>query len=190
MKIKKSNKFVEFFKRFGVYVVAGAIMLAVALTFSITAIVNSLPDAVDVGGPNLKFSLPMTNPTILKDFSSTALQENTTLNQWEAHLALDLQSEDNLVYSVLDGTVTEVKYDYMTGNVVTITHANGLVSYYSSLGEDVLVKVGDTVKGGTQIGKATATANSELLMGDHLHFSMTLNNDKVDPNNYLDLQNK
>ncbi len=190
MKVNKPNKFKEFFKRFGVYVAAGVIVLAVSLTFAITAIVNSNREVVDVGGNNVKFSLPMNDPSIIKDFSSTTLQENTTLNQWEAHLALDLTSEDGLVYSVLDGTVSKVGYEYNYGNYVEITHANGLVSYYYSLGKDLLVKQGDKVVGGTQIGSAAKSASDELDMGNHLHFYMTLDDNKVDPNNYLDLQNK
>lgn len=191
MEIKKSNRVKEFFKRFGVYVAAGVLVLGIAMTFTITALVNhNGEEGVDVGGKNIAFVLPMSNPTILKDYSSTELQENTTLNQWEAHLAIDFTSEDKLVYAVYDGTVADVSYDYLTGNTVTIKHKDGFVSYYSSLGKDVLVKKGDTVKTGQKIGSADETASGETDLGAHLHFMMTQNDSKVDPNNYLDLANK
>ncbi len=190
MNIKRKNKFVEFFKRFGVYIGVGAIVLAVTLTFAITAAVNSNKDVVDVGGNSLKVSLPMEAPTIVKDFSSTALQENTTLNQWEAHLAIDMTSENNKVYSIMDGTVTKVDYDYLIGNTIEVTHKDGLVSYYCSLDKDALVKVGDSVKSGDQLGTTGLTASAEKDLNAHLHFYMTLNGEEVDPNNYLDLQNK
>lgn len=190
MNIKKNNRFVEFFKRFGVYIGVGVVVLAVTLTFAITAIVNSNRDVVDVGGNNVKVSLPMDTPTIVKDFSSTALQENTTLNQWEAHLAIDMTSESNKVYSIMDGTVTKVEYDYLIGNMVEVTHKDGLVSYYCSLDKDALVKVGDSVKSGDQLGTTGLTASAETDLKQHLHFYMTLNGEEVDPNNYLDLQNK
>ena len=190
-KNKKPNKFVEFFRRWGVYVVAGAMVLAIGLTFGITALVNSgTDDVVDVGTNRMQFSMPMSNPTILKEYSSTALQRNDTLAEWSAHLAIDMTSDDKNVYCVLDGTVSEVYYKYETGNTVVITHANGLVSYYSSLADDVLVKKGDKIKGGTQLGQASASCGDELLTGEHLHFYMTLDGKKVDPNNYLDLENK
>lgn len=190
MNIKKNNKFVEFFKRFGVYIGVAVVVLAVSLTFAITAVVNSNRDVVDVGGNNVRISLPMDSPTIVKDFSSTALQENTTLNQWEAHLAIDMTSESNKVYSIMDGTVTKVDYDYLIGNTVEVTHKDGLVSYYSSLDKEILVKEGDIVKAGDQLGVASLSASAETDLDAHLHFYMMLNDNEVDPNNYLDLQNK
>ncbi len=183
------TKIKEFFGRFGVYVAAGAMVLAVSLTFLITALVGG-KNAVNVSGPTLSFSLPMSNPTIIKDYSSTALQENITLNQWEAHLAIDLTSEDGHVYSVLDGKVTKVDDDYMKGTTVTITHADGLVSVYSSLEKNLLVTEGQQVKGGQRIGDASKSAADEAEQDAHLHFYMLKDDQKVDPNNYLDLQNK
>ena len=48
MTIKKTNKFVEFFKRFGVYVGVGVVVVGVSLTFAITAIVNAGKGTVPV----------------------------------------------------------------------------------------------------------------------------------------------
>lgn len=192
MQVKKRNRFVEFFKRFGLYVVAGALVFAIALTFMITALVNK-DNTIDVDGPTSAATLPMNNLEILKDFSSTSLQENPTLNEWAAHLAIDMTSKDSdyRVFAVMDGEVASVYYDYLEGNTVVIDHGNGLVSYYSSLGGDVLVKKGDKVKSGDQIGNAGKTAAGELhFENEHLHFCMTQDNSKVDPNNYLDLENK
>lgn len=190
MNIKKTNKFVDFFKRFGVYVGVGIVVLGVSLTFAITAIVNANKTTVPTGNKPLQFVLPMSSPTVIKDYSDSALQKNETLNQWEAHLALDLTSEDNLVFAVLDGTVSEVFNEHLEGTTIKITHANGYVTYYGSLADDVLVKAGDTVKAGDKIGTASKTAAAEAGMGEHLHFYMTYNDTDVDPNNYLDLQNK
>lgn len=191
MTIKKTNKFVEFFKRFGVYVGVGVVVVGVSLTFAITAIVNAGKGTVPViNDKPLQFVLPMSNPTVIKDFSDTALQKNETLNQWEAHLALDLTSEDNLVFAVLDGTVSDVFSEHLEGKTIKITHANGYVSYYGSLADEVMVKVGDTVKAGDKLGTASKSAAAEAGMGEHLHFHMTYNDADVDPNNYLDIQNK
>ena len=52
------------------------------------------------------------------------------------------------------------------------------------------VKVGDKVESGQKIGTADETAVGEQDMGAHLHFAMKLNDKFVDPNNYLDLQQK
>lgn len=189
MNIKKRNRFAEFFKRFGVYVGVGIVVLGISLTFAITAIVNS-GKTVPTGNKPLKFQLPMSSPTVIKDYSDTALQKNETLNQWEAHLALDLTSEDNLVFAVLDGTVSEVFNEHLEGTTIKITHANGYVTYYGSLADDVKVKEGDVVKAGDQLGSASKSAAAEAGMGEHLHFYMTYNEKDVDPNNYLDIANK
>lgn len=191
MNIQGKNKFVEFLKRFWVYIGAAVVIVVVALTFGIMALTATpqVPDVPVVTKP-LEFSLPMQNASIIKDFSSTELQENKTLNQWEAHLSIDFASENSAVFAVLDGTVESVNNSYLHGNIITIKHADGFVSEYSSLGKELLVKVGDKVTGGQKIADADNTAAGETDLGSHLHFTLTKDGQKVDPNNYLDLQNK
>ena len=58
------------------------------------------------------------------------------------------------VISVLDGKVTNVKEDEILGNVIEITHNTNLITYYYSL-KDVTVSIGNEVKAGTILGKAT-----------------------------------
>lgn len=187
MEISKENGFVEFLKKYGIYAVVGIVVFAIALTFTLVAALHhSVPASVEP----LIFKSPMANATLVKDFSNKELQKNETLNQWEAHLAIDLTSENNDVYSVLAGEVTSVDYDYLEGNIVTIKHSNGFVSQYSSLSNDGLVKVGTKVEAGDKIGEASESANGELEFGAHLHFKLQQNNVFVDPNDYLDLQQK
>ncbi len=187
MEITKKNSFVEFIKKFWVYLVVGVVVFAVALTFTLLATLNG---AAPTGTTNLDFYMPMNNASVIKDFSDSQLQENETLNQWEAHLAVDLTSENSEVFSVLAGTVASVEYDYLNGYTITIDHADGFQSIYSSLQEEVLVKEGDKVSAGQQIGNASDSAQGELDLGSHLHFTLMLNDDHVDPNDYLDLQEK
>ncbi len=187
MEIGKENKFVEFLKKYGIYVVVGVVVFAVALTFTLLAALNG---SVRTGGGTLDFTLPMNNATVVKDYSDTALQENSTLNQWEAHLAVDLTSEDSDVFAVYDGTVASVGYDYLSGYTITISHSDGFLSIYSSLAEEVEVEEGDKVVAGEKIGSASESAEGELDMGAHLHFTLMLNDDYVDPNDYLSLQLK
>ncbi len=187
MEISKKNAFVEFIKKFWVYLIVGVVVFAVALTFTLLATLNNAkPTSIS----NLEFGLPMNNASIIKDFSDTELQENETLNQWEAHLSIDLASDSNEVFSVLDGTVASVSYDFLNGYTVTIDHADGFQSIYSSLDENVLVKEGDKVSAGQQIGNASDSAQGELDLGSHLHFTLLLNDNHVDPNTYLNLQEK
>ena len=188
MEISNKNGFVEFVKRYGVYAIVGIVMFAIALTFTLAATLGaSTPTSTT---PTLSFSLPMQNAMIVKDYSATELQKNDTLNQWEAHLAIDMTSENKEVFSVLDGEVVSVDYDFLDGNTVTIKHTNGFISEYSSLSNENLISVGSKVVAGQKIGEASETASSELDLGSHLHFAMKLNNKTVDPNDYLDLQQK
>lgn len=186
MEIRKENKFKNFFKRYGAIALAGVFTVAIALTIALTV----TDQGSEVSTTNLDFQVPMNNAEILKDYSDTDLQFNEVLNRWEIHLGIDFTSADTAVFSVLDGTVTSVSNNSLEGNVVEITHSNGFVSVYSSLADDLLVREGDTVQKGTQIGNASNTAGREVEEGNQLHFVLLLNGEEVDPNNYLDLQNK
>lgn len=187
MEITKKNGFVEFIKKYGMYAVIGIVIFAIALTFTLAATLSkSAPTSVET----LSFSMPMTDAVVVKDYSDTELQKNATLNQWEAHLAVDLTSQSNDVFAVLPGEVTKVEYDFLKGNTVTIKHANGFTSTYASLAGENLIKQGAKVGAGEKIGEVSQTASGELDLGAHLHFSMMLNNNIVNPNDYLDLQQK
>lgn len=138
----------------------------------------------------ITFAMPMNNATIIKDFTDLKLEYNPTLDRWEAHKYMDITSEDLSVMSVLDGKVLSVEYDYLTGYVIQIEHDDGFISSYASLSEDVKVKVGDSVQRGQVIGSASSLAASSSSYGDHLEFMLMKNNKKIDPNNYLDFQQK
>ena len=191
MEIRKDNKFYTFVKRFGIYILAAFIVLAVAITATVVGVVTSKKDnPVDVGNQPLSFGLPVANSTIIKDYSDTKLQFNETLDKWEAHLSVDLTSEDPAVMAVLDGTVSDVYYKYMSGYTIEIEHADGFKSIYSSLDENVEVKKGDKITKGQKIGKMSTSAAAESTYGAHLDFTLMLNGQEVDPNNYISLQNK
>lgn len=187
MEIEKKNGFIEFIKKYGMFVAVGVVVFAIALTFTLVA---ALHETVPTNTANLTFRLPMENANVIKDFSDTELQNNETLNQWEAHMSIDLTSENNDVFAVLDGTVASVSYSFLEGHTIEIEHASGFTSIYSSLDENILVKEGDKVSAGQKIGTAGESASGELDLGNHLCFTMLLNDKSVDPNNYLDLQQK
>lgn len=187
MEIQKKNRFVEFFKTYGMYCAVGLMVFVIALTFTLVATLNS---GVQTSVDNLNFALPMQEALLIKDFSNQELQKNDTLNQWEAHLGVDLAGDKSDVYSVLDGKVVMAEYDLLEGYTVEIQHSNGIMSIYSSLDENLLVKVGDSVGAGQKIGSASESANGEADLGGHLHFSMKRDGKYVDPNDYLDLQAK
>ena len=148
------------------------------------------PVTVPSGNDAIVFVLPVDSPELIKGFSSTELMYNETLGQWESHKAVDLKSENLKVYAVMSGKVTNVVKNYENGTTITISHDNGFVSVYSSLDADVLVAVDDVVNKGQEIAKMSSSSANEQSQGNHLHFELFKNGEKVDPANYLTLENK
>lgn len=185
------EKVKEYFVKYGyiALIVVAMIIMATAIAIGTVAASNS-SQVEETNTTTTTFYNPVMNFTLVKDFSDKELMYNETLNQWEAHKAVDLSvSEGSGVYAVLDGTVTSVTNDYLHGTVITITHDNGLVTKYASLDENPKVQENDKVERGQEIGSATTSAENEKL-GARLQFSVFKDGVAVDPNNYLDLGTK
>jgi len=135
---------------------------------------------------DIKFVNPLKNVEVVKDYSQTKLQFNSTLKQWEAHKAVDLKGNvGDEVLAVSGGKVVSVETSHLLGTTVTIEHASGFKTVYASLNEKVNVKAGDTVKSGEVIGTLDNTAKGELEEGVHLHFELLKDGKKIDPNLYF-----
>lgn len=184
----------KFFKKYG-YWVGLSISLAVLITV-VTIAVTMKPaaepdDFTPVDTPTISFSNPVTELNLVKNYSNSALQYNSTLKLWQAHKAVDFAADEGTeVYAVMDGKVTEVTYNYLMGNIVKLDVGGGITVVYASLASDVPVKVGDTVEKGGVIGKVSNTAKSEANDGPHLHLEVLLNGESVDPALYLDISEK
>lgn len=196
--MKNNNtKTKKFFKKFGAYILAGCLAITIVLTLTLTLRGNGNIDdtlnnepVVDVDTKPLVFSLPLEGATLEKGFSSTALMFNSTLKHWEAHKAVDLvSSTSKIAVACLEGTVRKVEKTYAFGTTIQIEHKEGFVSTYSSL-SDSLVKVGDVVSAGQNLGEISTSAANEMAQGDHLHFILEKDGVKVDPTSYLELSNK
>ena len=85
------------------------------------------------------------------------------------------------VLSAGAGTVTFVGQISGYGNVVEITHANGLVTRYGHLSA-FLVKEGQSVQTGTPIARVGSTGRST---GPHLHFEVRRTDNAIDPAPFL-----
>lgn len=80
------------------------------------------------------------------------------------------------VYAAASGTIQRVKYGYNFGggNLITILHVNGVVTYYGHL-MTIFVKPGDKVNIGDRIalmGGNTGTIGDGISTGCHTHFEV------------------
>ena len=79
------------------------------------------------------------------------------------------------------GTVTIAGRQRGYGNVIYIDHGAGLSTRYGHLSQ-IDVKIGQTVTRGQTIGLVGSTGRST---GPHLHYEVRINNQPVDPRQYL-----
>ncbi|MEM7002725.1 MAG: peptidoglycan DD-metalloendopeptidase family protein [Pseudomonadota bacterium] len=104
----------------------------------------------------------------------------TGQNAW--HSGVDFAGKDGSdVIAVASGVVTFSGKRYGYGNLVEISHANGLVTRYAHH-KEVLVNTGDVVKKGDAIGIMGSTGRST---GPHVHFEVLRNGRHVDPAKYV-----
>ncbi len=79
------------------------------------------------------------------------------------------------------GTVTIAGRERGYGNVIYVDHGAGLSTRYGHLSQ-IDVKIGQTVTRGQTIGLVGSTGRST---GPHLHYEVRINNQAVDPRQYL-----
>lgn len=194
MEMKKRSGFSKFFGRYGFYAIAGALVVAVGLTLALTLPTTSNldpDDEIPTGVTPITWTLPMQGASIGLNYSATEIDWNQSLGEWAAHLAVDfIAGESDLVFAVADGTVASIETTYSDGTIIIIEHKDGYKSVYKSLGNAPKVKIGDKVTKGQEIGAASDSAGDEVLEGKHLHLELYKDGQKVDPNNYLDLEEK
>ena len=119
-------------------------------------------------------------------YAMDSLGYNPTTRDWRTHNGVDIAAEEgSKVCAAAEGTVYTVYEDDTMGMTVVIRHQDGYITKYASLASEVMVKAGDAVAMGQQIGYVGNTALLESAIGDHLHFSVTRNDEPVDPAEFL-----
>jgi len=94
------------------------------------------------------------------------------------HSGLDIAAPaGSPVRAPADGRVVEVGDYFFNGRTVFIDHGRGLVTMYCHLSR-IDVQTGQTLRRGEQIG---AVGSSGRVTGAHLHWSVSLNDTRVDP---------
>jgi len=101
----------------------------------------------------------------------------------QVHLGFDLAVTANVpIVAAQRGVVVHADYLGIYGNCVILDHGLGVQSLYAHL-SSIDVKPGDRVEKGQTIGRSGMTG---LAGGDHLHFTMLVNGQPVNPVEWWD----
>ena len=99
-----------------------------------------------------------------------------------AHTGLDIAAPAGTkILAVADGVVTHSSRMGSYGNLVIISHGNGVETYYAHCSK-LLVKKDQKVTAGQNIALVGSTGNST---GNHLHLEVRVNGKPVNPQKYL-----
>lgn len=146
-----------------------------------TVLSNATDEIVEVGTKNVgigtgSFLVPMSHYTFTSGFKW----------RWgRLHSGVDLAADEGTpVYAADHGKVI-VAEDSGNGygKYIILDHRNGYKTLYGHNSE-LLVSVGDVVAKGDRIALSGNTGNST---GPHLHFEIHVNDEKVDPQQYITL---
>ncbi len=99
-----------------------------------------------------------------------------------AHQGMDIAAPNGTtIKAAADGTVTYAGWLGGYGNLVIISHGNGIQTYYGHCSK-IYVSVGTQITAGDSIAAVGSTGNST---GNHLHFEIRKNGSQVNPQKYL-----
>ena len=99
-----------------------------------------------------------------------------------SHTGLDIATATGTgIKAAASGTVTFAGWKGSYGNLMVITHGNGVQTYYGHCSA-LYVTAGTSVSQGQTIGAVGSTGNST---GPHLHFEIRKNGVAYNPQNYL-----
>lgn len=200
----KMKKFVK--KNSYALVVSACVLLAVTMigigvssipTQNENVIIDNVPttkptvpedDVPTASDQIISFVMPIKEANISKEYAENHLLEDKTTGFWQAHMAIDFKAtEGTKVLSVYDGVVEKIENSMMDGLTITIKHSDNLKSVYKCLSDEALVKEGDKVVSGQEIG-VVSTNLTEKADGIHLHFELYENNKLIDPTPYFSME--
>jgi murein DD-endopeptidase MepM/ murein hydrolase activator NlpD len=133
----------------------------------------------EVEAPPLRFALP----AVGRLSSSFGLQRYFNGEARQPHSGIDIAAPlGTPVTAPAAGTVVETGDFFFNGNTVLLDHGQGLITMFNHLNR-VAVTTGTRVERGQLLGEIGMTGR---VTGAHLHWTVSLNNARVDPLLLLD----
>ena len=127
-----------------------------------------------------KFAWPA--PSYTRISSDYGMRMHPTLNVEKFHNGVDMAAPNGSpILAAYDGQVVAADYNASMGNYIMIDHGDGLYTVYMHCSA-LYVSAGASVAKGANIAAVGSTGRST---GPHLHFSVRLNGNYVNPWNYL-----
>jgi murein DD-endopeptidase MepM/ murein hydrolase activator NlpD len=129
-------------------------------------------------------AVPVRKPVIgeIELTSPFGMRMHPLLRRLAIHAGVDLRGDfGEPVRATATGKVTIAGRQGGYGNMVELSHGNGITTRFGHLSE-ISVKPGQVVRIGEIIGKIGSTG---LSTGPHLHYETRVNGDAVDPQKFL-----
>ena len=121
-------------------------------------------------------------PTSGRISSPFGYRTHPVTGRYTLHTGIDIAaSSGTTVVASRNGKVVSAGYSGSYGNLIVISHGNGIETAYAHL-SSINVRVGETVSQGQMIGKVGTTGRST---GPHLHFEVRINGTPVNPSKYI-----
>jgi len=123
-------------------------------------------------------ALPFALPAIGRLSSPFGLQRYFNSQPRAPHSGIDIAAPEGApIRAPAPGIVIETGNYFFNGNTIFLDHGHGLITMYNHL-KIISVQPGTRVKTGDKIGEIGRTGR---VTGAHLHWSVSLNNARVDP---------
>ena len=131
--------------------------------------------AMTISGTKVALGITLTKP--VSGIISSRFGVRSSIRS-SAHTGLDIATSTGTpVKAAASGTVTFAGWKGSYGNLMVITHSNGVQTYYGHCSK-LYCSAGDTVSQGQTIAAVGSTGNST---GPHLHFEIRYQNRLIDP---------
>ena len=144
-----------------------------------TTSVGSVNTATTIAGGKVSLGISLARP--VSGIISSRFGVRSSIRS-SAHTGLDIATSTGTpVLAAASGTVTFSGRKGSYGNLLVITHSNGVQTYYGHCSK-LYVSAGTTVTQGQTVAAVGSTGNST---GPHLHFEIRVNGVAYNPQNYL-----